>query len=101
MALREEVGAMSRARGIVTAGVVGLAVLGGPVADSPAGGVTVIQAQFGLPPGGPDAPGQCGGSDALQALVVRSLVQAVSETAETTNGAADLSPVEGQAVGRG
>ena len=67
----------------------------------PGAGVAVIQAQFGLPLGGPDAPGQCGGSDALEALVGRSLVQTVSETAETTNGGADLSPVESQAVASG
>jgi hypothetical protein len=63
----------------------------------PGPGVPVIQAQFGLPLSRPGAPGLFWGLDALRALVVRSLVQTVSESAQTTNGAADLSPVEGGA----
>jgi hypothetical protein len=63
----------------------------------PGAGVIVIQAQFGLAVSRPDAPGLFRGPEGLGALVVRSLVPTVTENAQTTNGAADLSPVEGGA----
>ena len=63
----------------------------------PGTGVLVVQARFGLPVTRPDAPGLFQGVDGAGFLVVRSEVQTITENVRTTNGPADLSPVEGGA----
>jgi hypothetical protein len=63
----------------------------------PGTGVPVVQARFGLPVTRPDAAGLFQGGDAAGFLVVRSEVQTITENVQTTNGPADLSPVDGGA----
>jgi len=63
----------------------------------PGTGVSVVQARYGLPVTRPDAAGLFRGIDGAAFLVVRSEVQTITENMQTTNGPADLSPVEGGA----